>query len=243
MRKGFSSARPAMNKYDAEESFWIKQVGKLVAWYNGALTEHYQTPSPTDGQKIRCRTVEHSAILTWFELHQKPKYAADLRLPSDAFSGMRILDVGSGPMPSAEVFAGCELYCLDPLIPNYLRAGYPLHCYRPDTRFVCGYSESMPFNDGFFDAVISMNAIDHVDDVYLTAREIQRVLKPGGSLRIHAHYHHATPTEPLELNDSVMREAFGWCPHFKKIHETDKKVGSIALPGESYALWTNFGMT
>ena len=35
----------------------------------------------------------------------------------------------------------------------------------------------MPFEDGFFDAVISVNAIDHVNDFAETAKEIKRVLK------------------------------------------------------------------
>lgn len=238
-RQSHSSGKPR-NKYDAEEAFWIRQVSTFVEWYRGNLGEHYGTSPPTDKQKIHVATIEHSAILTWFSLHQKPKYAADLRLSSEAFAGMKVLDVGAGPMPSAEVFEKCELYCIDPLLPYYLKAGYPLHYYRKNIRFVHGYSEAMPLQDQFFDAVISVNAIDHVDNFYLTAREIQRVLKPYGLIRMHVHYHPKTKTEPLELNDEMMREAFGWCKNFKKIYKTEKKFGSSASPGESFNLWSNF---
>lgn len=233
-----NSKQPDKNK--AEEGFWIEMIRTFVLWYNGEIKECFQTPSPTNDQKIRCHTIEHGAILTWFELHQKPKYAVDLQLPLDTFRAMRVLDVGSGPMPSAEIFEDCELYCLDPLIPNYIKAGYPLHCYRESTKFVYGYSENVPFEENFFDAVISVNAIDHVDDIFLTAEEIGRILKPNGKIRMHVHYHKKTITEPLELNDEVMRKAFGWCSGFRKINETDKKMGASALPGESYALWSNF---
>lgn len=228
------------DKYDAEEQFWRTEVFRYVDWYNHELEQHYHTVSPTEDQKVRCRLVTHSAILTWFDLHQKQKYASDLMLPSDVFAGMRVLDVGSGPMPSAEVFTSCELYCLDPLLPSYIRAGFPLHTYREKTRFIHSYAEDMPFEDDFFDAVISVNAIDHVDNIYLTAKEIERVLKQGRMLRMHIHYHKKTQTEPLELNDNIMREAFNWCDKLRKIYESDKKFGSLAAPGESYALWTNF---
>lgn len=235
----FSTSRP-WDKYHHEEAFWVKQILKLTDWYNGKLKEHYGTPSPFVEEKLCVSTLEHSAILTWFNLHQKPKYSIDLQLSPNAFFGMKVLDVGAGPMPSAEVFDDCELYCLDPLFPCYLKAGYPLHYYKNHTRFVYGYSEAIPLPDDFVDAVISVNAIDHVDDFYLTAREIQRVLKPNGMIRMHVHYHQKTKAEPLELNDEMMREAFKWCKDFKKISETNKKFGSGANAGESFNLWSNF---
>lgn len=228
------------DKYKEEEEFWINEISNLILWYNGNIKEHYQTASPTNDQKIQCHTIEHSAILTWFELHQKPKYAVDLQLPLDVFRGMKLLDVGSGPMPSAEVFEDCKLYCLDPLIPNYIRAGYPLHYYRENTRFVYAYAENMPFKNDFFDAVIAVNAIDHVDDIYLTAKEIGRVLKPNGMLRMHMHYHKKTTIEPLALNDDIILKAFSWCDGFNKISELMQKKGSVAGAGESFVLWSNF---
>lgn len=30
--------------------------------------------------------------------------------------------------PNTVVFEGCEVYCLDPLLPEYIKAGHPL-CY------------------------------------------------------------------------------------------------------------------
>ncbi|ABQ25873.1 class I SAM-dependent methyltransferase [Geotalea uraniireducens] len=228
------------NKYLRETEFWKNEINKYLEWYNGQMESHYETPSPKDEEKVKCKILEHSAIMTWFNLHQKHKYAVDLKLPCDTFSGKKILDVGSGPMPSAEVFNDCELYCLDPLLPNYIVAGYPLHYYKKNTRFVYSYSEATPFCDDFFDAIISMNALDHVDDIYKTAYEIERILKPQGMVRFHVHYHKPSATEPIELNDRIMLEAFKWCKNFNKICQTTAKVGSEAGIGESYVLWSNF---
>jgi len=178
-------------------------------------------------------------MLTWLKLHQEPKYLDDLMLDKMAFSGLRILDIGSGPLPSAQAFEDCEIYCLDPLLPEYAKLGYP-SCYGDRVKFTSGFSEKMPLKDNFFDAVISVNAIDHVDDIYKTALEIKRVLKPDGKIRIHAHYHKKTTTEPLELNDKVMGRAFNWCKNFRRVKESTTKRGSVAPNGEIYVLWSNF---
>ena len=39
---------------------------------------------------------------------------------------------------------------------------------------------SLPFEDGTFDATISMEVIEHVEDQFLFLRELKRVTKPGG---------------------------------------------------------------
>jgi SAM-dependent methyltransferase len=180
-------------------------------------------------------------LLTWQKLHQQPKYLEDLQLPLTAFEGLKVLDVGSGPHPSALVFSNCEIYNFDPLLPLYIEAGYPIHIYDDRVKFVYGFSEKMPFADDFFDAVISANALDHVDDFRLTANEIKRVLKPSGKLRLHLHFHPATSMEPLEINDSIVSKAFDWCEAFKKISESKAKRGTtLDGPNESFSVWSNF---
>lgn len=47
---------------------------------------------------------------------------------------------------------------------------------------VLGVGESLPFKDGSMDAVISVAVLEHVRDPFKCAREISRVLKPGGRL-------------------------------------------------------------
>ena len=63
---------------------------------------------------------------------------------------------------------------------------------------VRGVGEVLPFADGAFDAVISVAVLEHVKDPFMCAREIARVLKPGGSLvccvpflqPLHGYPHH-----------------------------------------------------
>ena len=51
-----------------------------------------------------------------------------------------------------------------------------------DTTDVIGVGEALPFVDASFDAVISVAVLEHVRDPFQCAREIARVLKPGGQL-------------------------------------------------------------
>ncbi len=51
-----------------------------------------------------------------------------------------------------------------------------------DTTDVMGVGEKLPFKDDMFDAVLSLSVLEHVKDPFQCAKEIARVLKPGGVL-------------------------------------------------------------
>lgn len=235
-----TSGDNAASKYQDEINFWRNELTRYQQWYNGEITELYEEPSPKEEQKVKARNLKDSALLTFFNVHQKTKYLEDLQLPKNAFDGLKVLDVGSGPFPSASAFEGADLFCLDPLVPAYIEAGFPLHYY-DNARFIHSFAEDMPVEDGFFDAAISVNAIDHVDDFFKTAQEIKRVLKPGGKVRMHMHYHEKALAEPIELNDEIVSKAFSWCEGFKRISDSKSKRGhTLTNENELYTLWSNF---
>lgn len=78
------------------------------------------------------------------------------------FSEGLILDCGAG--------SKATLY---PNVINLEIADYP----STDVR---AFNESLPFQDATFDAVFTLATLEHVRDPFLCAREILRVLKPGG---------------------------------------------------------------
>lgn len=79
-----------------------------------------------------------------------------------------------------------------------------------DSTDVLGVGEVLPFVDGAFDAVISVAVLEHVRDPFRCAKELARVLKPGGELfccvpllqPVHGypnHYFNATPQGLCQL--------------------------------------------
>jgi SAM-dependent methyltransferase len=228
-----------LTKQDAELVFWKNEINNYQKWFVGELSPHYQTKSPKDCDRVKAPNLRDASILTWHKLHQEVKYLVDLDLQPDVFQGMNLLDIGAGPMPSATCFSGCRLYCLEPLLGRYLEAGFPIHYYE-GVKFIQAACESIPVEDGFFDAIIAVNAFDHVDDIRQTTSEIRRVLKTDGLIRIHVHYHLPTKCEPNKIDDELLQELFLWCNHFVKISES-KNSHCTRLPiGESFALWGNF---
>jgi len=81
---------------------------------------------------------------------------------------------------------------------------------------VRGVGEKLPFKDEVFDAVISIAVLEHVRYPWVCAKEILRVLKPGGDLIICApflqplhgypnHYYNMTEAGLLNLFDSKVK--------------------------------------
>jgi SAM-dependent methyltransferase len=101
------------------------------------------------------------------------------RLIQSAGEGL-VLDVGAGNRP---------VYY--PNVVNYEVVNYA-------TTDVLGVAEELPFRDNSFEGVISIAVLEHVKDPFLCARELARVLKPGGWLKccvpflqpLHGYPHH-----------------------------------------------------
>jgi SAM-dependent methyltransferase len=81
---------------------------------------------------------------------------------------LRLLDVGCGERPYETVFA--------PYVSEYIGADYT----PGPTVDVVTPAEQLPFDDASFDVVLSSQALEHVDDPPAVARELGRVLRPGG---------------------------------------------------------------
>jgi ubiquinone/menaquinone biosynthesis C-methylase UbiE len=107
-----------------------------------------------------------------------------------AVTGLRVLDVGCGAGDSMR--EELQLRCvggqpvemvgvdIDEAVLAEGRKNYP------EFLFVCAKGERLPFPDASFDAVISRVAMPYMD-IPVTLREMRRVLKAGGELRIKLH--------------------------------------------------------
>ena len=238
-----------MQKEAAELAHWRHELEHLRRWFIDGTEDWWGLPAPSDEQKLTASDLwATNGILTMH--HLRATYWEELQLDGEALDGERVLEVGCGPLAPVLQFRGCERHGLDILIDAYLNAGWPL--FDLDVRFVDAPAERMPYPDGWFDSVISVNALDHVDDFEATCREMERVLRPGGRMRFNVEYHKPTVTEPLELDDRRVEAAFERVP-VRKVREVSapelfRGIGErFGLPssappqlgsGERYALWT-----
>jgi len=89
-------------------------------------------------------------------------------------AGHRLLDIGCGSVPWK--WPGNEVTGLeaDERIVAQLKAE------SPPAMVVKGMADEMPFADGYFDAVLMLDVIEHLNSPNKTMEEVRRVLKKGG---------------------------------------------------------------
>jgi len=96
--------------------------------------------------------------------------------------GSRVLDVGTGSGDAAgqAVERGAEATGVDVAV-----AMVDIAARRnPQAIFIQGTATELPFADGSFDAVVGNNVIQHVGEPDRAARELGRVLVPGGRIAL-----------------------------------------------------------
>jgi len=242
---GAQSSSAVASKHDSELAWWERELRHYVAWFNGERALYGVSP-PQPHEKRLGESVESSACLTHLAktLHRYPER---LKIQPDHFAGKKILDLGCGPLPYSTAFEDCVVIGLDPLVKRYEEAGFPLAEYSDAITFVAGVAEEMPFPSRSFDALISVNSIDHVDDFMRTAREIRRVLKKDGIIRMEVRHHAPTELEPVALTDEVILahlcdlgiEKVSDSAHDPASEYRDSGQDRKIDPGERVSVWAN----
>ena len=87
---------------------------------------------------------------------------------------LKVLDVGGGTGKYWEVdsLGGVDLYLLD-------RSKSMLNESRSETIPIQGDVHSLPFEDGFFDVVVCIDALHHFEDRITSLKEMERISKIG----------------------------------------------------------------
>jgi ubiquinone/menaquinone biosynthesis C-methylase UbiE len=101
-------------------------------------------------------------------------------------AGLDVLDVGCGQGIDLAQLAmvGARAVGID-LTPRHVElAREHLAALGLEARVDQGDAESLPFQDGSFDRVISNGVLHHTPEIDVALREIVRVLRPGGEARI-----------------------------------------------------------
>lgn len=104
--------------------------------------------------------------------------------------GGKVLDVGCGPVSVLNFIRGegMEPLGLDPLGSVYAKETL-IECrsgWKP-MPIIALPAEKLPFIDESLDHLICFNVLDHVSDAPSVLREMRRILKKGGTLRVYVH--------------------------------------------------------
>jgi SAM-dependent methyltransferase len=118
----------------------------------------------------------------------------------------KILEIGCGPDGLINYIGVGERYGIDPLMGRFLSS----FKMQEGITWLTGTGESLPFPDGFFDAVITTNALDHMVSPANVLKEIRRVCR--GVLFLTVDCHQPCQRRYKQLKE-LLRKGDGPHPH------------------------------
>jgi len=126
----------------------------------------------------------------------------------DFLKGKVVVDFGCGPRGSLEWATEARLRIgVDVLADDYIRTcGSKEH----NMVYVCSTESSIPLPSNYADVLFTMNAFDHVANTAVMARELMRILAPGGQFIASFNlYEPKTVHEPNTLTSGQLHGLFG----------------------------------
>lgn len=118
----------------------------------------------------------------------------------------KILDIGCGPNGMINYIDKGERYGLDPLMDFYL-SNFEMP---KDVKWRKGIGEEIPFENEYFDVVITTNTLDHSHQPERMLKEIHRVLKKDGLLILTVDCYGPFSQLRRKINEKLGR---GGAPH------------------------------
>jgi SAM-dependent methyltransferase len=190
-------------KGDEELRFWLQDWDPVIreGGFNPGdvpdLLGHEPVDPTYEGRRWQIARAEVVRVLREAEI-EDPAFFVD----------KVVLDIGSGPLGFPDACPARVSLSVDPLHERYAASGLLID----DTPaiYLSVGAERIPVLSSSVDVVVVRNALDHVDDPAAVLAEIQRLLRPGGSLIANFDVEHTpTPTEPHTLRLEAVKAALG----------------------------------
>lgn len=126
----------------------------------------------------------------------------------ERWSGQRVLEIGCGAGTDHLQFhrAGADAWAVDMSSQSVALTRRRLATYGfAPHRVIVGDAESLPFPSGSFDGVYSWGVLHHSPDTRRTIREVHRVLRPGGEIRMMFYHRFSLVSLQFYLKYAVLR--------------------------------------
>lgn len=165
-------------------------------------------------------------------------YCDELNINKNSFKNKVVIDVGCGPMGSLHYFNAKMKFGVDILANQY---NQEFNTQKHDMIYLNCHSHKIPLVDEFADAVISRNALDHVNNFEKTINEIYRILKMEGEILLSLSLRpFSLITEPQILTRQRMKKALMGKFHYKITKELKRNNNSrdheiIVIKGKKIA--------
>lgn len=192
-------------------------------------------PISTDSVPFAAGTAE-----SFEEIYRRWKATEDdaRRAFREQCRGRKVLEIGCGIGKDARYLceAGVEYCGLDYSFHSVRLARQHLAQAGLPQRFLNADAAQVPFAGGSFDLVFSIGVLHHVDDTPAACRELLRVLRPGGALRVMFYnrhsYHYAlvrfgvAPLIWLLLKLPMLEGVLRWAPQkLRHMHAIARRGG------------------
>jgi SAM-dependent methyltransferase len=148
----------------SSRDFYVENYVKIAADHVTSIDNGHGNPFMDEG--------------LWRRLEASTRTLVDAHVPD----GARILDVGVGLGRVLESATRLQRFGIDISL-DYLSRSR-------DKGFEVAFAriEDMPYPDGYFDAVMACDVLEHVIDLHACCVQILRVLRPGGTLIVRVPY-------------------------------------------------------
>ena len=212
----YQSADSVANSYDD----WTNDGILEFYWGEHIHLGHYGSP-PRTKDFLKAKSDFVHEMVRWGGLDKLP-------------AGTRVLDVGCGIGGSSRMLAREYGFAVTgvTLSPQQVRRAQELTSPEVNARFQVDDALALSFPDASFDVVWSIEAGPHMPDKALFARELMRVLKPGGILVVADWNQRDDRQVPLNgWEKPVMRQLLDqWShPAFASIEEFSELLEATGL--------------
>jgi 2-polyprenyl-3-methyl-5-hydroxy-6-metoxy-1,4-benzoquinol methylase len=226
----------------ADAPYWVHPKFYLFAHPEQFRTAYFEPPQRYADEELRTfrRRVQTVHDMLRIEVSDQRVWHADqlsfhYELAAARLDrGARVLDVACGDGFGCRVMAAQtgEMVGVD-LDPATIRAARSRPA-TPGVRYEVGDVTQLAFPDGYFDAVTSMETLEHVSPEP-TLRELVRVLRPGGRLMLSTPQNRMghIPVNAAHVHEYSVDELRAVVGPFAQVQEIiGIKAGRIVFPGD-----------